>query len=181
MAATQESLDLLRSIDATMKRIERLLAANVAATASHAVAADSDLDSKYGDPKVPTNPRDWKGPSFKGRQFSECPAEFLDLLADTLEYFATKADEKDERTGSGKPVSDYKRKDASRARGWAARVRKGIAPGAQVNATQAKPLRAVPASWSNDVEQEGDQDDGEPFATEDSGEPVTADQIWGRR
>jgi hypothetical protein len=63
----------------------------------------------------------------KGARFSECPAEFLDLLAGAFDYFARKAEENDETTTSGKPVAPYKRKDAARARGWAKRIRAGYA------------------------------------------------------
>ncbi len=93
------------------------------ATAPKAVASDRDLDGRYGDPVLKFNPRDWSGPSFKDRRFSECPPALLDMAAETLEWFGKQADEKDERTNSGKPVGDYKRQDAARARGWAKRLR----------------------------------------------------------
>jgi hypothetical protein len=56
---------------------------------------------------------------------SQCPAEFLDLLAGTFDYFAKQAEKNNETTSAGKPVAPYKRKDAARARGWAARKRNG--------------------------------------------------------
>lgn len=119
-----ESILLLRSIDASLKELVSGMRARKAAGPKE-VASDRDLDGKYGDPKVTANPRDWNGPSFKGRKYSECPAEFLDLVAEMMDYFAQKADQNNERTDKGKPVSFYKRGDAARARGWAKRIREG--------------------------------------------------------
>lgn len=118
---SQEALDLLRSIDASLK----LLVAQSRARAPKAVASDRDLDGPHGDPMVKFMPRDWTGPTFKNRRFSECPPDLLDLIADTFEWFGDQAEQKDERTASGKPVAPYKRADAARARGWAARIRTG--------------------------------------------------------
>lgn len=125
MAKGEDALDVLRSIDATLKALLALAQQRATKTTTKAVAADRDLDSKWGDPELKFNPRDWSGPSFKGRHFSECPPELLDLVAETFDYFAKQADEKHEMTDNGKPVADYKRLDASRARGWAQRMRSG--------------------------------------------------------
>jgi hypothetical protein len=117
-----EALGYLKSIDASLRELVRLLSAN----APKAVAPDRDLDGKYGDPEVKFNPRDWTGANMTGRHFSQCPAEFLDVMAETLDWFAKKAEEKNETTANGKPVAFYKRQDAARARGWAKRVREGL-------------------------------------------------------
>lgn len=121
MIASEESLSLLRSIDASLKTLVKVLGAS----APKAVASDRDLDGKYGDPKVTFMPRDWAGASYKGRRFSECPADLLEMLAETFDYFANQAEAKNERTDRGKPVADFKRADAARARGWAQRIRTG--------------------------------------------------------
>lgn len=184
MAAAQESLDLLRSIDASLKHLVRLMAATMVVAPS--VASDSELDSQYGDPKVNFNPRGWKGQSFKGRRYSQCPPEFLDALAEALDYFAGKADEKNEVTDKGKPVGDFKRKDAARARGWAARARKGTgaaSPSAQAAGEPGR--RAVPAAWAGDVDPDAnagadDTVDDDPFAS-DTEEVSAADIPWGPR
>jgi hypothetical protein len=122
--ASDEALTLLRSIDASLKQLVR----QTQQAAPKLVADDADLDSKYGDPELKFTPRDWQGDSYKGRKFSECPAALLDLVADSLDYFARKSEEAGELTSGGKPVAPYKRKDAARARGWAARVRAGKVP-----------------------------------------------------
>jgi hypothetical protein len=119
-----ETLNLLRSIDASLKA----LVAQSRTTAPKTIADDRDLDSQYGDPVVKFMPRDWTGDSYKGRKFSECPANLLDMIAETFDYFAEQAERTNETTTSGKPVAPYKRKDAARARGWAKRVREGKVP-----------------------------------------------------
>lgn len=126
MSATgEDALVVLRSIDATLKAMLALAQERTAKASGKTIATDRDLDGKYGDPELKFMPRDWTGPSFKHSHFSECPPELLDLVAETFDYFAQKAAETDERTDRGKPVADYKRQDAARARGWAARMRSG--------------------------------------------------------
>ena len=113
-----EVLRLLTSIDASLKKLTQ-------SQQGADVAPDRDLDGKWGNPLVRFIPRDWTGDDFRHRQFSECDPRFLDLMAESLEYFAMKAEEKDERTDRGKPVAPLKRQDAARARGWAKRIREG--------------------------------------------------------
>lgn len=119
-----EALDLLRSIDASLKR----LVACFEKTQPKAIASDRDLDGQYGDPVVRFMPRDWTGPSMKGRRFSQCEPDFLEMLAETLDYFGQQSDANGEKTNGGKPLGDYKRQDAARARGWAKRQRDGSMP-----------------------------------------------------
>lgn len=122
----QTALDLLTSIDATLKRIEAKLATTIHATPK--VATASDLDGKYGDPEVRFNPKRWKGPSFKGKRYSQCVPEFLDELADALEFFADKDEASGAMTSNNKPLAPFRRADAARARGWAERIRSGVVP-----------------------------------------------------
>jgi hypothetical protein len=148
MGATDETLALLRSIDASLKTLVK----RMATAAPAEVADDRDLDGQYGDPVVKFNPRNWTGDSQKGRFMSECPTEFLDQLAETFDYFARKADEANELTSTGKAVAPYKRKDAARARGWAARRRKGY-----VSTKQAEPVA------SGDFVSDWPEDDNDDF------------------
>lgn len=125
---SQEALEILTSIDRTLKALLALAqqrTVQARAAQAKAIAPDRDLDGKWGNPQLKFMPRDWTGASFKGRRFSECPAGLLDLVAETFDYFASQAEAKDERTDKGKPVADYKRQDAARARGWAKRIRDG--------------------------------------------------------
>jgi hypothetical protein len=121
---TDRVIQLLESIDAGIKVLVAGSKARLA-SAPKPIASDRDLDGKYGDPLVKLMPRDWSGPSFQGLKFSECPAELLDLIAEMQEYFAGQSDAKGEVTAKGKPVGDYRRADAARARGWAKRIRDG--------------------------------------------------------
>jgi hypothetical protein len=126
-----ETLTVLRSIDLSLRTLvviaQKKAEARVTTAAvaiAPAVASDRDLDGKYGDPEVKFNPRDWTGEPIKGLHMSACPAEALDMLAETFDYFAQKAEETNE-VYNGKLVAPYKRIDAARARGWAARIRAG--------------------------------------------------------
>lgn len=89
------------------------------------IATATDLDGRYGDPTVKVTPRDWKGIPRKGERMSRCEPEFLDMLAETLEHFASKNDASGAKASNGKPKSFYDRADAARARGWAKRLREG--------------------------------------------------------
>lgn len=116
------AIEILESIESLLKQF----VTQARAAQPKPVASDRDLDGKYGDPKLNFIPRDWTGPhSYKGRRFSECPADLLDMVASTFDYFAQQAEKTDERANNGKPVADYKRADAARARGWAKRMRDG--------------------------------------------------------
>jgi hypothetical protein len=124
----QDLLEVLQSIDGSMKTLVSIAQNRenrMRQAQPSAVASDRDLDGKYGDPVVKFVPRDWTGGDFKGMTFSQCPPELLDMLASSLDWSAGKAEEKDERTDKGKPIAEFRRQDAARARGWAARMRSG--------------------------------------------------------
>ncbi|HEU4731727.1 MAG TPA: hypothetical protein VFT22_27715 [Kofleriaceae bacterium] len=121
------AIALLTSIDASMKQLVQ--AANRRAAANGpAIASDRDLDGQHGNEKIRFEPRGWQGEPMKGRTMSECPADFLDLLAEAYDYFARKNDEKQIKDDKGRPKSTYDKRSASRARGWAARMRAGWKP-----------------------------------------------------
>ncbi len=130
--ASEEFLIVLKSIDASLKEIlalSRQRTSRAASTGSGAgplTANDKDLDSQYGDPEVRMkDPRDWTGPTMKGRKFSACPADYLEMYADKLDWMAGKSEDEKAMTKGNKPLAPYQRKDAARARGWAARIRSG--------------------------------------------------------
>ena len=133
MATGEDALRVLEAIRDLLLEQNKLLRAGFrldgqppAANGSTAprVASDADLDGQYGNPEVKAkSPRDWTGESMQGRRFSECPAEYLDLVASRLDYFAetnAASENADDRKKAG-----YNRKDAALARGWAARIRAG--------------------------------------------------------
>lgn len=91
------------------------------------VASDSDLDSQYGNPEVRVDLKRWPKQSYKGRKYSECDPEFLDMLADFLDWSAGESKKKID--AGSQDSNEIKRAkfgpiDAARARGWAARIRK---------------------------------------------------------
>jgi hypothetical protein len=120
---------LLEELVTVNKAILQALGANAAparsAAAAGEVASDRDLDSQYGNPEIRKDPKRWQGATMKGRKFSECPPEYLDVLAEFYDWQAEQAEAKREVTSANKPVAPYRRKDAARARGWAARIRAG--------------------------------------------------------
>lgn len=125
-------------LDLIIKLLQSGAATGKSAGASNRVeaASDADLDSERGNPQVRKDPKGWKGASFVGCNYTECTPEYLDALASDLEGLASWLDKKGqagEMDQSGKyPVDGkWKRKDASRARGWAARKRAGWVDNAQ--------------------------------------------------
>ena len=115
-------LDVLRSIDASLKALVALQRAN----APKLIASNADLDSLSGNPIIRAkDPREWTGDSQVGKSLSACPPDYLDLLAKRYDYFADKAELEGTLSAQGKPVAPYDRLNAARARGWAVRLRHG--------------------------------------------------------
>ncbi len=108
-----------------MRKQTRLLGAILLAlnerrtiTPDSASAPTVDLDNAHGNPIVKAkDPRDWTGDNMNGRHFSECPPEYLDMLAERYDYFASREEDAKKKR--------YNELDAARARGWAARLRSG--------------------------------------------------------
>ncbi|MCS6900677.1 MAG: hypothetical protein RMJ98_13955 [Myxococcales bacterium] len=140
MNATQyeEMLSLLQNIATRLERVEQRLSAREAVGASVApapgvasapggagdtmIADDADLDSQWGNPEIRKDPPRWTGPSFVGARYSDTTPEYLESLANFLDWKARESDKKKEMTNNGKPRSAYLRKDAARARGWRKRL-----------------------------------------------------------
>jgi len=125
-----KQLELDGKLDRVLGLLEQLLAAPAPDAAAQTpsapsqggppqgtIAADADLDGAHGNPTVRTDPKRWTGESMVGRTFSDCPADYLDELASLFDWQAGKDEEK------GDQRARFKRLDASRARGWAARAR----------------------------------------------------------
>lgn len=147
--ASEDALTLLRSIDASLKQLVSLL--KVAKPKE--IAPDSDLDSQYGDPMVKAkDPRDWTGPPQKGKRFSECSSEYLELVASRLDFFAEQAEREGKMASNGKPEAPYRRRDAARARGWAKRHREGWVARQHGNGHQPEPDPVMSSEWGDDVQ-----------------------------
>lgn len=80
------------------------------------LASDADLDGEHGDPVMVYSPKKWTGPSYAGKRFSEIPAECLLVHAEELEWKAANP-----MAGKPEKIPMYQRREAGRARGWAAR------------------------------------------------------------
>jgi hypothetical protein len=96
-----------------------------------AVADDSDLDGQHGDVRVKygLKVKYWKEQPdpFVGKKWSQCSPEYLDASAKYLDACAFMAQKEGGEDNEKK--ARYKALDASRARGWAARIRGGwVAP-----------------------------------------------------
>ncbi len=121
------ALTVLVSIDKTLKELVALMRASVGAKNGHRAAPEADLDGPHGDPEIRAkSPRDWTGESQQGKRFSQCPPEYLEMVADRLDYFAEQNAASDDPEAQKK--ANYNKKDAARARGWAARIRAGYVP-----------------------------------------------------
>jgi hypothetical protein len=119
-----ETLRELRQINATLTAIAGTLLDMADKFNGHTVKPavnDSACNGPHGDPIIKAkDPRDWSGPPMNGKHFSECPPEYLDLMASRYDYFATKDEDATKQR--------YAKLDASRARAWAARLRSGWTP-----------------------------------------------------
>lgn len=140
--STDMSIDeKLDAILAIVRNLEKRTATQIvkqAVASTVEPAPDSDLDGEYGNPVVERkDPPRWKGDSFIGSRFSECPADYLDLMAGFLAWKAGKNDEDekkalasgdDEAAKKANKRAFYARKEAARAAGWARRIRDGYTP-----------------------------------------------------
>jgi hypothetical protein len=124
MAVADEMLEVLREIrDELRKRPEPKLQQSAPRSAG-AVAPDEDLDGEWGDVKIKHDPPRWLkqgGNPLAPTTASQCPPEYLDAYASFRDWQA----QRDEAKGTPKDMerAAYARKDAARARGWAARKR----------------------------------------------------------
>lgn len=106
---------------------------------------DRDLDGPHGNPVIKAaDPRDWIGPSMRGKTLSECTPEYLFMLASRYDYFAEKAERDGTVTTSGKPKAPFDRREALRCRMWAQRILNGWQPAA--------PVAAEEIPWAGDGE-----------------------------
>lgn len=155
---SDETLDLLRRIAKDVADIKAAMAAGVGASAAAlgiatstgggaggGVASERELDSEHGDPIIRKDPPRWSGESFVGCHYSQTTPEYLDEVAGFKDWQASKNDGVEAK----KKYAAYDRKDAARARGWAARMRAGW-----------KPPRANGAAGNGQAANDEDYDDG---------------------
>lgn len=114
--------DQFETIIARLDRIEKKLSTQRPSGGAR-VADDRDLDGQYGNPVVRKDPPRWDGDSFVGCKFSECSPEYLDAVVSFKLWQANKEVEK--ATDESEKKAHFLKKDASRAAGWAQRIRNG--------------------------------------------------------
>lgn len=160
------SIERLRAIHAEMGTIIASMGGGgtVATNGSGPIADDRELDSQYGNPEVRFDPKRWTGASYKGRKYSECPSDFLETLASFLDWSAGK----DEASGDPELVkkAGYRRRDSSRARGWARRnAGKTPAParGSGLDGIPDTGDDEPPPTFTGETGAGGDDGDGIPF------------------
>jgi hypothetical protein len=149
----------MSGIEDRLDRIERKLDALLAALKTPGANArpaaggasppggdiDADIDGPRGDPEVRFMPKRWTGADCKGRPFSTCEPELLDMLADTYDWFAQRDDDANAVDRNGGPKSKWSRLDAARARAWAARLR---GQGDPAGGAPPRTRKAAPANTS---------------------------------
>jgi hypothetical protein len=144
---TDDEVRVLRSMARGMlTAMKRDGVAGVSATAMGAAAGgvtadDAELDGDWGNPVVRLTLKKWTGDSCKGKSYSECPVEFLDMLASTLDWMADNP-----QAGKDPKYVGFNRKDAARARGWAARLRRRNMDDARASVSTLPMAEAQPSS-----------------------------------
>ncbi len=123
-------------------------------------APDASLDRPKGDPKVKFAPRDWRGPNFVGKNFSQCSPDFLEALASALSWAA------DNPQPGKEKYSAFNRKDGARARSWARRIRAKAEAAAPAASPPPPPTPAAPLT---DEERSHLFDDGDDRSGVDHG------------
>ena len=85
---------------------------------------DKELDNPRRSLKIHFDPRNWRGPSHKGRLAKDCAPDFLEAYAEAMQYMAEHP-----KAGDDPKKAGYNRLDAARARSWARRLRRAAASG----------------------------------------------------
>lgn len=87
-------------------------------------ASDAELRGQYSDPSIKKDPKRWAGASYAGCHYSECPSDYLLVLAEFLEWKAEQEKKKPEpkKHRNGKSFFwEFDLQNARLARGWARR------------------------------------------------------------
>lgn len=118
-----DALKRISQVEATLGRVSAAFGGASTGGSSKPEADDAELDGRFSDRSVRKDPKRWAGASFKGASYSQCPSEYLLVLADYLEWGADMDARKSEppKHNNGTPYFEYARKDARLARGWARR------------------------------------------------------------
>lgn len=170
---SERLLELFESMDASLKAINGGIQSLVRFSQQRTqqakqnqpkrIATDAELDSRNGDQVIRSDPRDWTGPSMKGRRMSQCSAEFLEQYAEMKDYFERKKLADPDEAIKKKAV--YEERDAARARGWARRAK---AAGRTGPAAPTQEAAEDTDGWARDEDDTADA--GATTETPDEGE-----------
>ncbi len=162
MGASEETIALLKSIDASLKQL--VAASKTAAAAPVTVAgaaSEAELDGKFGDPEIKRDPKRWLGASMVGKRYSETTPDYLQCVADFKAWQAQKDDEAKAVDDKGRPKSHWAHKDRALALGWAARLRSGWKPAAPAAFDDNEPIDFQAAT-----KRQPPRDTDDPFAND---------------
>lgn len=113
-----------------------------------------DLDSEHGNPEIRKDPPRWRGESFVGKRYADASVEYLENLAEFLQW---KAGKNDAEPGKEK-YAKYDRLDAARALGWARRKTTEAARyGKSGNGASAKHTAPLEGTFDDDAVDPWDQ------------------------
>jgi hypothetical protein len=144
--AAPTAIDILKSIDAKLGHLITLMQA----AKPKRIASDAELDGQWGAPEVKMLPKNWKGDQgYLGRRLCDCPVGLLDMLSEMYDYFADRAEAKNEMR-NGKPAWTWDRSMAEKARGWAKRIREGQYTPPDIDATTTSSSGDSMAGWYDD-------------------------------
>lgn len=89
------------------------------------------LELEWADKTVTRDPKFWKGESYKGRKYSECPVDYLKKLADEFAYKARagRAENPPRVQNNGKPWYEQDEFNAKLVNTWANRPQNAATTG----------------------------------------------------
>ncbi len=94
----------------------------------------ADIGGPYGDPEIRKDPssKHWSGASCAGKKMSQCPADYLNAFARWKDACVYMKGKELETLTDPQAIADttkyagYDRKDAARARAWAAKAQASV-------------------------------------------------------
>lgn len=120
---SEQTIALLTRIAVAVEKMAASVAKPTSATIAE-VAPDAELDGQFGDVEVKKDPPRWTGDPVAPCRMSQGTPDWLDSLASFYDWKADKDEESGAVDAKGRPKAHWSRKDAARARGWSARLRK---------------------------------------------------------
>jgi hypothetical protein len=133
---------------------------------------DEELDGPRGDPSVRFPPRSWRGENFLQKRYSQCSPEFLDMLAESLQWSVDNPPSDPEKLEKHRKYAAGNKKDAALARTWARRlrVREALAEVEEAKARAA--ALATESLFGSDDDAKADEPEDPEQAAKDAAMPL---------